>query len=70
MPKDPATGSRRVRSQYETEEEAKQALAKANNYRLDRSHVFKLSPLDDYHKYMAIPDEEVELPPPTSRRRI
>ena len=50
--------------QYETEEEAKQALAKANNYRLDRSHVFKLSPLDDYHKYMAIPDEEVELKPP------
>ena len=47
-----------------SEEEAKQALAKANNYRLDRSHVFKLSPLDDYHKYMAIPDEEVELKPP------
>ena len=26
--------------------------------------MFKLSPLDDYHKYMAIPDEEVELKPP------
>ena len=66
MPKDPATGQSLGFAfvQYETEEEAKQALAKANNYRLDRSHVFKLSPLDDYHKYMAIPDEEVELKPP------
>ena len=50
--------------EFSSEAEAATAVQKANGYKLDKSHTFITNSLEDYAKYMAVPDEEREYEPP------
>jgi len=67
MPKDPAKGASQGFAfiHFSQESEAVSAIAKANGYKLDKSHTFVVTSFGDFHKYTSIPDEEIEYLPPT-----
>jgi translation initiation factor 3 subunit B len=50
--------------EFSSEAEANAAIARANGYKLDKSHTFIVNAFDDYSKYSKVPDEEVEFTPP------
>eukprot|EP00308_Calcidiscus_leptoporus_P021349 CAMPEP_0119378408 /NCGR_PEP_ID=MMETSP1334-20130426/48186_1 /TAXON_ID=127549 /ORGANISM="Calcidiscus leptoporus, Strain RCC1130" /LENGTH=665 /DNA_ID=CAMNT_0007397605 /DNA_START=14 /DNA_END=2011 /DNA_ORIENTATION=- len=66
MPTDPKTRQSLGYAfiEFSSEEEATAAVAKANGYKLDKSHTFVVNSFEDFAKYTSIPDEEVEAPPP------
>eukprot|EP00310_Coccolithus_braarudii_P012456 CAMPEP_0183351492 /NCGR_PEP_ID=MMETSP0164_2-20130417/25201_1 /TAXON_ID=221442 /ORGANISM="Coccolithus pelagicus ssp braarudi, Strain PLY182g" /LENGTH=673 /DNA_ID=CAMNT_0025523685 /DNA_START=48 /DNA_END=2069 /DNA_ORIENTATION=+ len=64
-PKDPETGMSLGFAfiEFSSADEANAAVAKANGYRLDKSHMFVVNLFTDFAKYASIPDEEVEAQP-------
>ncbi|KAK8445415.1 hypothetical protein SEVIR_9G321100v4 [Setaria viridis] len=42
--------------EYNTPQEAELAREKTNGYKLDKSHIFAVNMLDDFEKYMKVPD--------------
>jgi len=50
--------------EFSSDAEASAAIQKANGYKLDKSHTFVVNSFEDHAKYMAVPDEEVEMKPP------
>ena len=51
--------------EYESEIAAQEAVSQLNNYRLDRSHAFKVNFLDDFEKYKQLNlNKEIEGPAP------
>ncbi|XP_074557396.1 eukaryotic translation initiation factor 3 subunit B-like [Curcuma longa] len=43
--------------EYNTAQEAELAREKTNGYKLDKSHIFAVNVLDDFEKYMKVPEE-------------
>eukprot|EP00026_Physarum_polycephalum_P004618 Phypoly_transcript_04640.p1 GENE.Phypoly_transcript_04640~~Phypoly_transcript_04640.p1 ORF type:complete len:690 (+),score=161.86 Phypoly_transcript_04640:38-2071(+) len=43
--------------EYTNKEAAEKALAQTNGYKLDKSHIFKVTRFDDFKKYDQVPDE-------------
>jgi translation initiation factor 3 subunit B len=42
--------------EYTSKEAAEKALAQTDGYKLDKSHIFKVTRFDDFKKYDQVPD--------------
>ncbi|KAF6171307.1 hypothetical protein GIB67_036975 [Kingdonia uniflora] len=59
MPKDPVTMASKGYCfvEFNTPQEAELAKERTNGYKLDKSHIFVVNLLDDFDKFMKVPDE-------------